>query len=35
MQAKEVEEEGSYSRFLNFVKEFGLVFLLSTVFHMG
>ena len=34
-QGKEVEEEGSYSRFMNFVKEFGVVVLLSTVFHMG
>ena len=32
---KKKEEEGSYSRFMNFLKEFGIVVLLSTVFHMG
>ena len=25
IQGKEVEEEGSYARFMNFVKEFGVV----------
>ena len=34
IQGKE-EEEGSYSRFMNFVKEFGVVVMLLTVFHMG
>ena len=33
IQGKEAEEEGSYSRFMNFVKEFEVVVLLSTVFH--
>ena len=32
---KKVEGEESYSRFMNFVKEFGVVVLLSIVFHMG
>ena len=30
-----MEEEGTYSRVMNFVKEFGVVVLLSTVFRMG
>ena len=28
-------EEGSYSGFMNFVKEFGVVVMLLTVFHKG
>ena len=35
IQGKGVEEEGTYSRFMNFVKEFGVDVLLSTVFRMG
>ena len=33
MQGKEVEEEGSYSRFMKFVKNFGMVVLLSAVLY--
>ena len=33
MQGKEVEEEGPYSRFMKFVKEFGMVVLLSEVLY--
>ena len=35
IQGKEVGEEGSYSRFMKFVKEFGVVLLPSIVFHTG
>ena len=33
MQGKEVEQGGSYSRFMKFAKEFGMVVLLSAVLH--